>query len=439
MQSGARMSFVFRLVAVVFVGLGLTAGLVYAFKSFHIDYRIAYSTGGRGGAGLLQAIAQANKDEKTWLRFERVPLPTLEEAASALETGKADVALIRPDAAQPAKAATIAVLRREAVFLITPPKSSIDSFKGLKGKNLALLSKLPADEALLDNVLDHYSVPRDQVRRIRMPASDLPDAVKQKKVDAVFMIASPESQFAAQLFSAIAKTTKAAPDIVGVGDAEGIAKRLRKIGTTEIAQGQFPGASPRPDEAITTLAVTYNLMASTNLSNMAASEIARLLSVAKTRLAATGDNRNTIETPDTDDASLNLHPGAKAYYDGEPPSIWDNLESVFWIGSALLSVIASGFAWLLGRLTGSVDNYAGLDRLVEFLNEVHEADEARLSDLKGVLDQFVENMLRQRSEGKIEPEDFNSLSIAVNYARQAMSDRRELLAASGSRATVEAS
>ena len=134
MQSGKRMGFAFRLVAVLFVALGLTAGIVYAVKSFHVGYNVAYSTSGRGGAGLLQAIAQANKDEKTWIRFDRIPFPSLEEAAKALETGKADIALVRPDVALPAKAATIGILRREAVFLITPPKSPIEVLQGAEGQ-----------------------------------------------------------------------------------------------------------------------------------------------------------------------------------------------------------------------------------------------------------------------------------------------------------------
>ena len=169
-------------------------------------------------------------------------------------------------------------------------------------------------------------------------------------------------------------------------------------------------------------------MASRNLSNMAVGEIARVLLAAKTRLGASDPAANSIEEPDTDDRSLNLHPGAKAFYDGEQPSFFDSFESMFWIGYIFLGLIGSGFAWILSRLArGNEDKPASLDRLAAFLIDVRGADELKLTEMKETLDDFVASMVRDRADGTLDPEEFESLSIAVTYARQAVTDRRDSL------------
>lgn len=429
MRSSRKLRLISKLIAMSLVALALVAGAVYLFKSFHLTYRVAYPIGDHAASKLLQSVAQVAIEEKTWVAFRRVPVDSLRDAAEALETGRAETALVRPDVALPSKSSTIAVVRREAVFLIVPAKSTIESLKDLKGRTIAMLTDLEADEILLKRLLDHYSVPRESVRSVKMQAADVADAIRRKTVDAVLMIDAPESAQSTALFAAIAKAAKAPPDIVGADDAEGIAKRLGNVGTIEIARGAFPGSSPRPEEAVTTLAITYRLMSSRYISKMAAGEIARVLLAVKTRLAASDPAANSIEVPDTDDRSLDLHPGAKAFYNGEQPSVFDSFESLFWIGYVLLGLMASGFAWLLSSLArdGGERKPASLEALVDFLNEVRSADEAKLAQMKDKLDDFVASTVRDRSEGALDAEEFNSFSIAVNFARQAVADRRQSL------------
>ena len=428
MRSGKQLRIILKFVVIALVMLGLFAAVIFLFKSFQITYRAAYSTSDHMASKLLQSLGQAANEEKTWVAFKRVPVNSLEDAARALETGRAEIAVVRPDVALPAKSANIATLRREAVYLIVPAKSPIESLSDLKGRTVAILTDLQADETLLNRLLDHYSVPRESVRRVRMQAADVADSIRRKSSNAVFMIDAPESAQSVAVFAAVTKATKEPADIVGVDDAEAIAKRFGNVGTVEIAHGVFPGSSPRPEEAVTTLAITYSLMASRNLSNMAVGEIARVLLAAKTRLGASDPAANSIEVPDTDDRSLNLHPGAKAFYDGEQPSFFDSFESMFWIGYIFLGLIGSGFAWILSRLArGNEDKPASLDRLAAFLIDVRGADELKLTEMKETLDDFVASMVRDRADGTLDPEEFESLSIAVTYARQAVTDRRDSL------------
>lgn len=106
--------------------------------------------------------------------------------------------------------------------------------------------------------------------------------------------------------------------------------------------------------------------------------------------------------------------------------MFDRFESLFWIGSALVSVLASGMAWLLSKLRrGDPGSHpASLSRMVGFMGRVHEADSVELGKLEDELDAFVLLSVRARADEQLEIEDFNSISLAVGYARAAIEHQR---------------
>ena len=169
MWSNEKFRMILKLAALALVEFGVVLGGAYLFKSFHVTYRVAYSTADHGGGKLLQAIGQATADEKTWVAFQRAPVGSLAEAAAALENGQADIARVRPDVAAPEKASLIAILRRDAVFLVAPAKSPVESIKDLKGRAVAMLSlKLmvvvePAAGAMSPNPLSCHPAVKSEV------------------------------------------------------------------------------------------------------------------------------------------------------------------------------------------------------------------------------------------------------------------------------------
>jgi TRAP-type uncharacterized transport system substrate-binding protein len=100
-------------------------------------------------------------------------------------------------------------------FLIVPPRSQIEDFKGLKDRVVAIVPGDAANEKLLDLVLDHYGVPPASVRRQSITAEDVGSAMQQRNVAAAFVI-GPLGGVSFQTFQSVKKSMKGVPIVLGV-------------------------------------------------------------------------------------------------------------------------------------------------------------------------------------------------------------------------------
>ncbi len=109
------------------------------FVSPHANLRIADGPPGGPGHRLIDAFASTLTQKYPRLVIERVATPDLAASAKAIETKEANLAIIRSDAAVPANGATIAILRRDVVAVVTPAKTQIEKIPDLSGKAIGLV------------------------------------------------------------------------------------------------------------------------------------------------------------------------------------------------------------------------------------------------------------------------------------------------------------
>lgn len=415
----------------VLLAIASCMALAYiAVRAWSAPVRVAVPPVGEAGQKLLQDLGREIGSETSWITLQRVPVQDSLEAARALDSGAASVALVRSDIALPARGQTLANFRRDRVFLLAPAGSPLESFQNLKGRTVAILPGPPEDAAILDRVLRFYGLAPESVMRTPMEAGEVGPAIAQRKIAAVFVVGTPGPGRAADAFASIARATKKPPDVIGIDEAEALAKQDGRFEDSEIPQGSFGGATPRPEEAVTTLGVTWRLIASQSMSNMLAGEMTRRLFQAKARILATNSAAISIEAPDTDAPSYPVHPGARAYFDGEQPSLFDRFESMFWIGSALLGLLGSGATWLASRMRPA-DSADKLRRVATFISAVRVADAAELERLDDELDAVVERLVNEHRAGEMQPEDVALYALAVDNARLAITRRRAALAREG--------
>ena len=402
------------------------AGVVALLRHASLPLRVAVLPAVREDQRALQTLGRDAAAANRWITLKPVPVPTLDAAAKAIAAGDVDVAVLRSDGTIPPQVQTLAILRRDRVFLIVPPKSPIEDLRGLRNQTVAILPGPGPDEALLDGLLDFHGVPPASVKRLAMTAAQTGPAIQQKKVGAVLVVGRAGIGNAAEAFASIARATKGTPAIVGVEDADAVVARLRGLETAEIPKGAFGGSAP--DEDVTTVAVAYRIVVRASMSKLVAGELASSLFAAKARLAGE-PGVAAIEAPDTEQTLYAIHPGAKAFFDGEQPSPFDRMESLFWILSALIGVIGSAITWVLGRLRGKADAESdGLGRLIPFLRELRLADAGQLAVLQEELDGLVERVIAERQAGTIDTDAFDTYQMALGYARQALDERRTTLA-----------
>jgi len=410
------------------VALAVIGAAAAAYNFTQITYRVA--TGPEGGEAhrLFGAIAPVFTAESSIIRLNSVPTADVQASAKALESGAADLAIIRPDQAVPTNGRTVAILRREPVLLIVPANAKIERVSDLAGKAIGMVSGAGDNAAILDTILDYYAVPQDAVQRVKLEANQVEAAITQRRVAAVFLVAAVGRRIASDVVAAVARAGKGAPEFLAAEEAEAIAARFPTVDKLELARGALQGNPAVPDKTITTPAISWRLAARNSLSDWSAGEIVRLVVTNQSKVAAAFPFAQ-VEAPDTSkDLVLSAHSGVVAYVDGAQSSIFDRFESLFWMGWMLCTLLGVTYAALRSRVNRLRQDATtdAIDRVLEMLPEARRADADELPALEEEADRIVEWSLKARAEDAIDEERFQLLSRALDQVRRALDRQREV-------------
>jgi TRAP-type uncharacterized transport system substrate-binding protein len=424
-----------RLLAIVGVLLLAAAGFTLAHLwSPHANLRV--TTGPQGGAAqrFMAAFVSVSAIQHPRVHLELVQVPDLAASAKALEDSRTDLAIVRSDAAAPANAQTIVILRRDVVALVLPPHSKISSVAGLAGKTVGIVAgPVQANNAqALDTLLSFFDIPTKEVHRVFLPVAELARAVQEKKVEAVLAVGPTAPGEVVDVVAAIARATKGTPGILAIDDAEAIGKRFPGFESTDVPVGAFRARPATPSDTVTTLAVTYRFAASELMPNVVAAAIARSILTTKTRLMAATPLANQIEAPDPDDKSpiLPVHPGVAAYLSGGDQSFLDQFQQYFYVIGIGTSIMGSVFAlasssWNRRRCD---EDWRPIRRLVEIADEAPGAERLALKALERETQAIASSVLG-RQAGTVGAERLSAFSTALSHARHALDTRKAALGA----------
>ena len=404
------------------------AVLAFQYALTWATLRAAVPPLGPIGQRVLQDLAREGAKESKWLSMQRVAVSDMAAASAAIEKREVDVALVRSDVALPRNGRSIAVFQTMYAFLIVPPRSQIEDFKGLKDRVVAVVPGDAANEKLLDLLLDHYGVPRASVQRQSMTAEEVGPAMQQRKLSAAFVI-GPLGGVSFQTFQSIQKSMKGVPTVLGVEDAEAVRRLSTGIDAAEVSKGAFGGTPAQPEEDLTTIGVTIRMVVPASQSSIIAGELTRVLFEGKAKALAGNPQMRELQQPNAEEKDYPIHPAAQTYFDGETPTFMERLETLFWIGSAVLGLLASLFGWLLSKVRTKPRSEleTQLDNLTAFVADVRKADPQQLDDLQHRLDAVVVTLFDQRESEEVSADAVTIYSIAINYARGAIAERRAQL------------
>ncbi len=394
--------------------------------------RVATGPTLEGGPQMLIAVNQVFAEERPHVRLQRIQANTLAASAKALETGAADLAIVRSDIAMPKNGLTIAIIRRDSLVLIVPAHSHVESLQGLSGRRVGLLKSGESEQdahlgSLLDAILGFYNIAPQRVNRVFLSPDEVGAAIKKKEVAGILALGPAGPGPIAHAIASVAHVTKARPKLIGEKQAEAIANQIPGLESTEIEAGAYGGAHPQPEEALTTLAVTYRLVGRSSLPDFVAGEVARLLFIAKARLAAVSPLALRIEAPDTENGggAFPVHPGAAAFFSGEQTSLVDSATSILYLASIVLGIFGSLFAWLLSTWKAG-GKRTETDRLISIMREARNAGPQELDALEDEIDEIVARSLGEKSAKALDTDQLSALAIVIHQARQALEKRRRV-------------
>jgi TRAP transporter TAXI family solute receptor len=424
-----------RLVLIaVAASLALLALGLFAFQwiSAPTTMRIAVGPIGSEDTRLVVAAAQYLARERQPVRLKLVLTDGPAGSAAALESERADLAVVRSDIALPAKGQTVAIMHRDAAILMSLPSAGIWRVAGLAGRNVGILRPQEPNQRLLETILAQYEVPKATVTTVPLAsATEIEEAFRAKRIDALLVIGTVTGQAVTDAVSAVAQASEGAPVFIPITEADAMAQRSPVFEELEVVRGTFGGTPPRPAESFETLGVTHRLVAQADLDEGAVAELTQLLFAMRPSLSNEVPLANRIEAPDTAKGStLPVHAGAAAYYEGEVQTFFERYGDWFYLGVMVLSIVGSGAAGLASAASGRSRRrtMALLDEVLRIVERARRAvSEPELQALERETDEVLATALSKAARDEIDQTVMVAMFLGLDQARRAIHEQRLIL------------
>ena len=422
-----------RVILLAAVGLTVCAGLAALGYWYYVSpTKLTVAVGPRDGpeARLVAAYADALVENKRYIRLRIVPFEDVKSSAEALQQGKVDLAVVRPDVLLPTNGATVAILREQALVVVAPAASKITDMAGLEKKRLGVVSHHDADLPVIGSVLRQYDLASPPVTLVPVEKGAVAEALAAKRIDALAFVAVPVSAEAADIMRAVLSGSQGKVTVIPIEEAEALALKSPVLSEATISVGSLGGRPKLPGEEVKTVAVSYRLMARTDVDRVAISKVAQFLFQMRSRIAHAAPAVNLMKAPDTEtstSATLPNHQGAIDYFNREQLTFMDRYGDWLWLALFASGGIGSGLAWvsqLFRRRRRELLDQV-LDRVLCILGEARTAKtSAELDDLAVELDGLVTHAVRHARRRSTGTRMMSALIIAIDSARVAIADRR---------------
>ena len=199
----------------------------------------------------------------------------------------------------------------------------------------------------------------------------------------------------------------------------------------DIPKGTLRGAPLAPSHDLTSLRVSYFLVANKSVSADDITDLTQSLVDVRSDLLSQYPILAQAAAPSTDaNALIPIHPGA-TYYNGNQQSFLDKYDDKLYYGSLLLGSLISIViaAW---RFAGSGGrSQSSIEPLYELGNEIKGAkNEAELEQIEKRIDDMLKAELSRNASGDdADSNDMAALGLAAHRLQHLMNHRRTLLRA----------
>jgi len=414
-----------------------TISSAYYFAMKPVPLRIAVVPTNSDDAKVVQALVQAFSRDHNSVRLRPILTDGATASATALQDGKADLAIIRGDLEVPKNARAVATLRKNVVVLWVPPAvkgkrtgAKITKIGQLAGRRIGVIGRTQANINLLNIILRQYGVDPAKVTTVQFSTTEVAEAAKDQKVDA-FMAAGPvNSKITNDAISA--SSHDGVPTFLAIDSAEAIAQNFPMYESADIPAGVFGGSPARPDDDVKTVSFSHHIVARQGLSEATVAAFTRQLFAIRQQLITDFPLAAKIETPDTDkDAVIPVHPGAAAYVDGEEKTFLDRYSDYIWWSLMGLSAMGSAGAWFASYMKRDERNNNSTlrERLLDMLAVArHSESPEELDQMQAEADTILRDTLNCFEHGAIEEGSLTAFNIALEQFHNAVADRKALLA-----------
>jgi len=387
-------------------------------------------------AKFVEALSGELAQSRHNLHLKFVAAANPQEAADAIKTGKADLAILPSPADESMKSPVVAILRQNIMALIVPAPASekkgkksakIEKIGQLAGRRVGIVTGNEASPELLRTVLDHYGVPAAKVTVSEIDPKNIADAIKNNRVDVLFVAGAATGAAISSAVKAASRNGDA-PSFVDIDQADSIAKRNPVFDSVDIDAGTFGGTPPTPDDSLKTLSFAQYLVARKSLSDSVIATLAKTIYSSRQALAAAMPGEIKIEAPSTDkDADVVVHSGALAYLNDSQQSFFDKYGDDIFYGMLIFPVFGSALAGMASYLRRDTRTrrLRLLQRVLDLVRKAHAAQNLEaLEQLQVEADNLVIAIVHQGEREEFDETVRMSFAFALDQLRFAIAGRR---------------
>ncbi|MEH2499786.1 TRAP-type uncharacterized transport system substrate-binding protein [Bradyrhizobium sp. AZCC 1678] len=399
----------------------------FAYRYFAKPVVLTVAAGSTDGEALalISAISARLTASNSHVRLKVSDAGTSAQAAELLAAHRVDLAVVRGDTGGLADARSVLLLTHGVVLIMTPSVASADSLGDLRNTTVGIIGgaiNQPAVEALKQV----YQVSFQDVA-----INDASAALASGKVHALLAVVPLTEKYLAKVrqFFQQERAKGSAPKLIEIESAGAVANVAQYYESYDIPKGTLRGAPPVPSDDLTSLRVSYFLVANKTVSADAITDLTQSLVDAKRDLLSQFPILGQAAAPSTDaDALIPIHPGAATYYNGNQQSFLDRYDDKLYYGSLLLGSLISILvaAWRFARSGTGPESM--LEPLYELGNEIRNAkSEAELEDIEKRIDDILKNELARNAGENADSAEMAALGLAAHRLQYLMSHRRMLV------------
>lgn len=427
-------------IAALACGLGL-----YAYRAFTQPTTLTIAAGSIDGdaSRILTALSVRMAENKAPVRLKVVDKSTASEVAKTFAAGEVDLAVARPDVGDLSSAKTVVVVTRAVALLIAPPGAMITDIDGLKGKTVGVVGG-EVNRKLVDALTKEYDLERAKVHFKPLAPTDIGPALKSKQVNVLLAVTPISEKYLAILRNMFPRNAKAKPALIAIEAAGAIAAATGYYESYDLPKGTMQGSPAIPDDDLTTLRVPVYLVANKKLSDDVVGALAKAVMDARRDLIGQYPVLTGVSQPDTDsdsdkDGYIPIHPGAKAYFDGDTKTVFDKYGDQFFYGSMLLGGLTSllAAAWkFMSRDENSIREHAPTQLTALIVSIRTAGSEADLLQAEGRIDEILKGELERESTEGERPRDTAAIALATHRLEYLIAQRRAVLATASVKASA---
>jgi len=467
---------------VAICGTGLIVALVWGGFYFTTEADHMRIAAGPLDSKFVQALSNQIANGRHDLALQLVPTADSKGTAEAVSKGQADLAILPSNLDDSLNWPVVAILRQNVMALIVPApgaaagaakpaavsakaakssKSAKASGKGAKGtkaaksddsddsddsdssddssdskfgkvaqlsgKRIGIVGGNEATAGLLELVLSHYGIDLAKVTISQIDPNNLADAIKNNKIDALFVAGAATGQ---AISSAVAASTQngKAPTFIKIDQADGIAKRYPNFDSVDIDAGTFGGNPPSPSDDLKSLSFGEYLVARRNYSEAVIDLLAKAIYSSRQSLAAALPGEIKITAPSSDkDADVVVHPGALAYLSDSQQSFFDKYGDDIFYGMLIFPVFGSAIAGMASYFMADTRTrrLRLLQRVLDMVRKAHATQTLEaIESLQIEADNLVIAIIHQSEHEEFDETVRMSFSFALDQLRFAIAARR---------------